>query len=77
MYLFYVLGAIDMPVPSQDNEWSCVYVLGVIDMPVPSQDSEWSCIYVLLVSVLPLSTIFVIVFWDCFNIVVFFHSSFL
>ena len=43
MYLG-VRGFIEVPVPSQESEWSCICVRGFIEVPVPSQESEWSCI---------------------------------
>ena len=41
-------------------------------MPVPSQERERPCIYLLEASFLPLSTIFLIVFWSCSDSLVFF-----
>ena len=43
-----------------------------IEVHVLSHESEWLCICVLGVSILPLSTICFIGFWDCSDIVVFF-----
>jgi len=45
---------IEVPVPSQESEQSCICVLGV---SLPSQESERSCICVLGVSFMPLSMI--------------------
>jgi uncharacterized protein YpmS len=47
------LLSIEVTVPSQESEWSCICVLGLsmlylclrfIEVTVPSQESEWSCI---------------------------------
>jgi hypothetical protein len=40
MYLG-VRGFIEVPVPSQESEWSCIYVLGVL-LKCPYQDSKVS-----------------------------------
>ena len=56
---------IDVSIPSQESERSCICVLGV-----SSQESERSCICVLGVSNFPLSTIS-IVFLKCSDDVVF------
>jgi hypothetical protein len=41
-------SCIEVPVPSQEIEWSC------IEVPVPSQEIEWSCICMLWLSTLDL-----------------------
>ena len=40
MYLG-VRGFIEVPVPSQESEWSCIYVLGVL-LKCPYQDRKVS-----------------------------------
>ena len=47
---------IEVPVPSQEIEWSC------IEVPVPNQEIEWSCICMLWLSTLSLSMIFLLEF---------------
>ena len=45
---------IEMPVPSQESERSCICVLGLlILLPVPSQESARSCICVLELLIFP------------------------
>ena len=40
---FCVWGIVEVPVLSQESEWSCISVF--VEVPV-SQESEWSCISV-------------------------------
>ena len=44
------------------------------EVPVLSQESEWSCICVLGISHFPISTIFLLNFWNFFDdVILFFH----
>ena len=51
--MYLCVRVIVLPVPSQENERSCICVLGLLILPVPSQESERSCICVLGLLILP------------------------